>query len=108
MKWSGQKEFAASPDVPFIVNGSEAGLLKNYGPLSFLKVSIAFSLCMHTRLDTFLCRKMKTTNSNLRTISNKSYFTWKTLQILISTGNWTHYSAVLIKFTPISTLHPNH
>jgi serine carboxypeptidase-like clade 4 len=38
MKWSGQKEFAASPDVPFIVNGSEAGLLKNYGPLSFLKV----------------------------------------------------------------------
>ncbi|PNY08099.1 serine carboxypeptidase 49-like protein [Trifolium pratense] len=38
MKWSGQKEFVASPDAPFIVNGSEAGLLKNYGPLSFLKV----------------------------------------------------------------------
>ncbi|KAK7277270.1 hypothetical protein RIF29_18421 [Crotalaria pallida] len=38
MKWSGQKEFVASPEVPFVVDGSEAGLLKNYGPLSFLKV----------------------------------------------------------------------
>ncbi|CAL5207743.1 unnamed protein product [Lathyrus oleraceus] len=38
MKWSGQKEFVASSDVPFVVNGSQAGLLKSYGPLSFLKV----------------------------------------------------------------------
>ncbi|CAI8602072.1 unnamed protein product [Vicia faba] len=38
MKWSGQKEFVASPDVPFVVNGSQAGLLKSHGPLSFLKV----------------------------------------------------------------------
>ncbi|XP_027363665.1 serine carboxypeptidase-like [Abrus precatorius] len=38
MEWSGQKEFVASPEVPFVVNGSEAGLLKSYGPLSFLKV----------------------------------------------------------------------
>ncbi|KAE9617522.1 putative carboxypeptidase C [Lupinus albus] len=38
MEWSGRKEFGASPEVPFVVNGSEAGLLKNYGPLSFLKV----------------------------------------------------------------------
>ncbi|CAL0303087.1 unnamed protein product [Lupinus luteus] len=38
MEWSGQKQFGASPEVPFVVNGSEAGLLKNYGPLSFLKV----------------------------------------------------------------------
>ncbi|WJX27930.1 hypothetical protein P8452_16703 [Trifolium repens] len=38
MEWSGQKEFVASPEVPFTVDDSEAGLLKNYGPLSFLKV----------------------------------------------------------------------
>jgi len=48
MKWSGQKEFVASPDVPFVVNGSEAGILKSYGPLSFLKVSIFLYLHTYT------------------------------------------------------------
>ncbi|KAF9674915.1 hypothetical protein SADUNF_Sadunf10G0177000 [Salix dunnii] len=38
MEWSGQKEFVASPEVPFEVSGSEAGVLKSYGPLAFLKV----------------------------------------------------------------------
>ncbi|WVY98468.1 hypothetical protein V8G54_030619 [Vigna mungo] len=38
MEWSGQKEFVSSPEVPFTVDDSEAGLLKTYGPLSFLKV----------------------------------------------------------------------
>ncbi|KDP43980.1 hypothetical protein JCGZ_05447 [Jatropha curcas] len=38
MEWSGQKEFGASPDVPFIVEGEEAGQLKSHGPLTFLKV----------------------------------------------------------------------
>ncbi|KAI3751529.1 hypothetical protein L2E82_22617 [Cichorium intybus] len=38
MEWSGTKEFGASPEIPFEVSGSEAGLLKSYGPLSFLKV----------------------------------------------------------------------
>ncbi|KAL2555550.1 Serine carboxypeptidase-like 49 [Forsythia ovata] len=38
MEWSGQKEFVASSEVPFEVNGSEAGLLKSHWPLSFLKV----------------------------------------------------------------------
>ncbi|KAJ6311487.1 hypothetical protein OIU77_013281 [Salix suchowensis] len=38
MEWSGQKEFGASPEVPFEVSGSEAGVLKSYGPLAFLKV----------------------------------------------------------------------
>lgn len=38
MEWSGQKEFVASPDVPFEVDSAEAGLLKSHGPLSFLKV----------------------------------------------------------------------
>ncbi|KAK9280675.1 hypothetical protein L1049_014373 [Liquidambar formosana] len=37
MVWSGQKEFRASTDVPFVVDGAEAGLLKSHGPLSFLK-----------------------------------------------------------------------
>jgi len=41
MEWSGQKEFAASSEVPFTVDDSEAGVLKNYGPLSFLKVSFS-------------------------------------------------------------------
>lgn len=38
MEWSGQKEFVASPEVPFEVDDSQAGFLKSYGPLSFLKV----------------------------------------------------------------------
>ena len=38
MEWSGQKEFGATADVPFKVDGSEAGLFKTHGPLSFLKV----------------------------------------------------------------------
>ncbi|KAI7735992.1 hypothetical protein M8C21_022404 [Ambrosia artemisiifolia] len=41
MEWSGQKQFGASPDVPFEVDGSEAGLFKTHGPLSFLKVNDA-------------------------------------------------------------------
>ncbi|KAI3917138.1 hypothetical protein MKX01_003587 [Papaver californicum] len=38
MEWSGHQEYMASPNVPFVVDGAEAGLLKSYGPLSFLKV----------------------------------------------------------------------
>ncbi|XP_068634901.1 serine carboxypeptidase-like [Aristolochia californica] len=38
MEWSGQKMFVDAPMSPFIVDGKEAGLLKTYGPLSFLKV----------------------------------------------------------------------
>ncbi|GMI90356.1 CARBOXYPEPTIDASE Y, SERINE CARBOXYPEPTIDASE-LIKE 49 [Hibiscus trionum] len=38
MQWSGQKEFVSSPEIPFIVDGSEAGVLKTRGPLGFLKV----------------------------------------------------------------------
>ncbi|KAJ0970148.1 hypothetical protein J5N97_023025 [Dioscorea zingiberensis] len=38
MEWSGQQNFISSPELPFMVDGEEAGLLKTYGPLSFLKV----------------------------------------------------------------------
>ncbi|EEF32785.1 serine carboxypeptidase-like [Ricinus communis] len=38
MEWSGQKAFGASPEVPFTVDNSEAGVLRSYGPLAFLKV----------------------------------------------------------------------
>ncbi|KAE8712726.1 Vacuolar protein sorting-associated protein 24-like protein 1 [Hibiscus syriacus] len=38
MTWSGQKYFGASPTVPFILDGVEAGKLKRHGPLTFLKV----------------------------------------------------------------------
>ncbi|KAG6734371.1 hypothetical protein I3842_01G270000 [Carya illinoinensis] len=38
MEWSGQQQFVASPEVPFEVDGSEAGVLKSHGALSFLKV----------------------------------------------------------------------
>ena len=40
MEWSGQKEFGASPTVPFLVDGAEAGTLKSHGPLAFLKVCV--------------------------------------------------------------------
>ncbi|OVA06949.1 Peptidase S10 [Macleaya cordata] len=38
MEWSGQQDFARAPNVSFVVDGTEAGLLKSHGPLSFLKV----------------------------------------------------------------------
>lgn len=38
MNWSGQKDFGSAKNVPFLVDGKEAGLLKNHGPLTFLKV----------------------------------------------------------------------
>lgn len=41
MQWPGKEEFVASPKVPFLVDGSEAGLLKRHGPLSFLKVPLS-------------------------------------------------------------------
>ncbi|MED6116794.1 hypothetical protein PIB30_103489 [Stylosanthes scabra] len=41
MKWSGQEKFGAAPTTQFVVNGSQAGSLKSYGPLAFLKVNEA-------------------------------------------------------------------
>ncbi|ONK71865.1 uncharacterized protein A4U43_C04F13180 [Asparagus officinalis] len=38
MEWSGQHNFVSSPEMPFTVDGAEAGVLKTHGPLSFLKV----------------------------------------------------------------------
>ncbi|CAH8356401.1 unnamed protein product [Eruca vesicaria subsp. sativa] len=38
MEWSGKESFQASDEVPFVVDGEEAGKLKSYGQLSFLKV----------------------------------------------------------------------
>jgi hypothetical protein len=46
MEWSGQKAFGASSTIPFKVGGAEAGLLKSHGPLSFLKVTLSFSLSL--------------------------------------------------------------
>ncbi|GAB2222684.1 hypothetical protein Drorol1_Dr00016807 [Drosera rotundifolia] len=38
MEWSGQKDFNSASEVSFEVDGSEAGVLKTHGPLTFLKV----------------------------------------------------------------------
>ncbi|VVB16784.1 unnamed protein product [Arabis nemorensis] len=38
MNWSGQKDFGSAKEVPFLVDGKEAGLMKNHGSLTFLKV----------------------------------------------------------------------
>ncbi|XP_068645875.1 serine carboxypeptidase-like [Aristolochia californica] len=38
MEWSGQQQFGSAPTVSFKVDGAEAGLLKSFGPVSFLKV----------------------------------------------------------------------
>jgi hypothetical protein len=40
MEWSGQKSFVSSPEQSFVVGGTEAGVLKSYGALNFLKVEI--------------------------------------------------------------------
>ncbi|XVE75476.1 hypothetical protein DITRI_Ditri12bG0096800 [Diplodiscus trichospermus] len=49
MEWSGQEEFVASSEVPFEVDGSEAGILKTHGPLGFLKVTWLTALEMLKR-----------------------------------------------------------
>ncbi|CAN8259853.1 unnamed protein product [Cochlearia groenlandica] len=41
MEWSGKENFKATKLVPFMVDGKEAGSLKSYGQLSFLKVKDA-------------------------------------------------------------------
>nr|GEY85546.1 serine carboxypeptidase-like [Tanacetum cinerariifolium] len=38
MPWSGQNKFVAASNVSFVVDGKEAGIMKTYGPLTFLKV----------------------------------------------------------------------
>ncbi|KAF5792875.1 putative carboxypeptidase C [Helianthus annuus] len=38
MSWSDQKDFISASNVSFIVDGKEAGILKNHGPLTFIKV----------------------------------------------------------------------
>ncbi|KAI3858916.1 hypothetical protein MKW98_028649 [Papaver atlanticum] len=38
MEWSGRQDFGRAANVSFVVDGAEAGELKNHGPLSFLKV----------------------------------------------------------------------
>ncbi|CAM8967168.1 unnamed protein product [Rhodiola kirilowii] len=38
MAWSGQSSFAAANMTSYIVDGQEAGLVKSFGPLTFLKV----------------------------------------------------------------------
>ncbi|KAJ9540416.1 hypothetical protein OSB04_026922 [Centaurea solstitialis] len=38
MQWSGQKDFVAASNVPFLVDGKQAGILKNHGSLTFVKV----------------------------------------------------------------------
>ncbi|KAK1314549.1 Serine carboxypeptidase 3 [Acorus calamus] len=41
MEWSGQQKFVNSPTVSFEVDNKEAGQMKSYGPLTFLKVNDA-------------------------------------------------------------------
>jgi Serine carboxypeptidase len=38
MEWSGQQGFNSSEEISFTVDGKEAGVLKSYGSLNFLKV----------------------------------------------------------------------
>ncbi|XP_038721947.1 serine carboxypeptidase-like [Tripterygium wilfordii] len=38
MKWYGREEFEKVSRVSFVVDGEEAGLVRNYGPLTFIKV----------------------------------------------------------------------
>jgi hypothetical protein len=66
MEWSGKKDFGSSAEKPFMVDGKEAGVLKSYGPLSFLKVSSGIcklkrvlpyqqSFNQHFNIDTSAC-----------------------------------------------------
>ncbi|KAI8025400.1 Serine carboxypeptidase-like 48 [Camellia lanceoleosa] len=55
MEWSSQKDFTAAPTVRFLVDGAETGLLKNHGPLTFLKVSLSLSLSLSLCLCVCVC-----------------------------------------------------
>ncbi|KAJ0810243.1 putative carboxypeptidase C [Helianthus annuus] len=39
MSWSDQKDFISASNVSLIVDGKEAGILKNHGPLTLYSVS---------------------------------------------------------------------
>ena len=43
MDWSGSEDFKKAPTKSFLVDDKEAGLITNYGPLSFLKVKCTLS-----------------------------------------------------------------
>lgn len=51
MKWSGTETFVKTNMTSFTVDGEEAGLIKSYGPLSFLKVRTRHILSV----DLFAC-----------------------------------------------------
>ncbi|XP_038717180.1 serine carboxypeptidase-like 48 [Tripterygium wilfordii] len=38
MKWYAKEEFGKAPSLPYFVDNEEVGLLRSYGPLSFLRV----------------------------------------------------------------------
>lgn len=44
MEWSGKENFKAAKEVPFVVDGKEAGKVKSYEQLSFLKVRLFLHL----------------------------------------------------------------
>ncbi|XP_038688308.1 serine carboxypeptidase-like isoform X2 [Tripterygium wilfordii] len=38
MDWPGRQGFSTAPDVDFVVDGTKAGSMRNYGPLTFIQV----------------------------------------------------------------------
>lgn len=44
MDWSGKESYATASSRKFLVNGVEAGVFTNSGPLTFLKVTLLFPL----------------------------------------------------------------
>lgn len=44
MEWSGKTNFGEAEEVPFVVDGKEAGSLKSYEQLSFLKVGLSYMI----------------------------------------------------------------
>lgn len=56
MNWTGQHKFGLAHERPFVVDGVKAGIKKNHGPLSFVKVflltPVPDQICTLNSLDT--------------------------------------------------------
>jgi len=76
MEWSGQKEFVAAATVPFHVDNKEAGLMKNYGSLTFLKVNRTKIEKLNISLSIFVPNLIEIGKTFYRSMMLDTWFRW--------------------------------
>ncbi|KAJ4792988.1 Carboxypeptidase [Rhynchospora pubera] len=86
MKWSGSETFARTNMTSFTVDGKEAGLIKSYGPLSFLKVHDAGHMVPMDQPKAALEMLRRWTRGNLSTEFDMNVLAQKTRDNLYSSA----------------------